>query len=197
MAHAACEKFTLPSLPYLTHALHLCTSFSMLQDDEYYLYAAKAVMRTSFLFILGMSVDVSCHLLDVGAWTLVLLDFAPRNHTCSIGSKNEKARCSMWGTHSHRPSGPPSPARAPTRPPGVSTALSGECRFPGRHTFPRRSQKPPAPRPAISGIVLPVSPRDLRHETNLGCGLEAFQRLTKQQKGEQIAYTHNSCERSG
>ena len=36
-----CEKFTLPSLPYLTHALHLCTSFSMLQDDEYYLYAAK------------------------------------------------------------------------------------------------------------------------------------------------------------
>lgn len=84
-----------------------------------------------------------------------------------------------------------------TRPPGVSTALSGECRFPGRHTFPRRSQKPPAPRPAISGIVLPVSPRDLRHETNLGCGLEAFQRLTKQQKGEQIAYTHNSCERSG
>lgn len=84
-----------------------------------------------------------------------------------------------------------------TRPPGVSTALSGECRFPGRHTVPPALTKAARPAPCISGIVLPVSPRDLRHETNLGCGLEAFQRLTKQQKGEQIAYTHNSCERSG
>jgi len=137
MAHAACEKFTLPSLPYLTHALHLCTSFSMLQDDEYYLYAAKAVMRTSFLFILGMSVDVSCHLLDVGAWCFWTLLHGTTHARSDPKTKKQDVQC---GEHTVTDPLDPRPPRAHPRDPRAcrprspeSVGSPGDTRSPGAH----------------------------------------------------------------
>jgi hypothetical protein len=133
MAHAACEKFNLPGLPYLTHALHLCTSFSMLQDDEYYLYAAKAVMRAQ-----ASSSSLACQSMSpLGAWCFWTLLHGTTHARSDPKTKKQDVQC---GEHTVTDPLDPRPPRAHPRDPRAcrprspeSVGSPGDTRSPGAH----------------------------------------------------------------